>query len=130
MQGRGGHSSPELGDTCRHRETNVKDCKRHAAESWETHGIQGLHGRGGHSGPELKTHVKDCKREADIAAQSWETIVLHKWIGKREAMTNKKRYEKVDKRKQKRHSDQQEGRQDPRQRETADTMTSKKRDKK
>ena len=110
----------------------TKDCKAVAdtAVSAGRHAIQGLHGRGGHSDPELKTNVKDCKREADIAAQSWETIVLHKWIGKREAMTNKKRYEKVDKRKQKRHSDQQEGRQDPRQRETADTMTSKKRDKK
>ena len=44
MQGRGGHSSPELGDKCRHRETNVKDCKRHAAQSWET-------------------NVKDCRAE-------------------------------------------------------------------
>ena len=46
LQGRGGHSSPELGDKCRHRETNdnVKDCKRPAAQSWET-------------------NVKDCRAE-------------------------------------------------------------------
>ena len=70
----GGHSSPELGDKCRHRETNVqarwrqmqrlarthvKDCKAEAdtaAQSWET-------------------NVKDCKAKADTAAQSWETSV-------------------------------------------------------
>ena len=59
MQGKRGHSSPELRDTCRHSETNVKDCKagaRTAAQIWET-------------------SVKNCQAEADTAAQSWVTKV-------------------------------------------------------
>ena len=50
------HSSPE---TCRHRETNVKDCKRHAAQSCVTN--KGLQGRGGHNSLELgdKCKIKD-----------------------------------------------------------------------
>ena len=34
---------------------------------------QSIPRQGGHSSPELETHVKDCKREADRAVQSWET---------------------------------------------------------
>ena len=33
LQGRGGPGSAELGDKCRHRETNLKDYKRHAAQA-------------------------------------------------------------------------------------------------
>ena len=77
--------SPELGDKCTHGETNVRDWKRHAAQSWVTN--KGLQGRGGHSSQSWETNVKlriarqrrtretivnDCKRHA---AQSWETNV-------------------------------------------------------
>ena len=59
LQGRGGHSIPELGDKCRHREANVKVCKRHAAQSWETN--NGLQGRGGYSSLELGDKCKGLR---------------------------------------------------------------------
>ena len=69
LQGRGGHSSRELGDKCRHRETHVKDCKRQQPKLGDK--CKGWQGRAVQS---WETNVKGCKREADIAAQSWETI--------------------------------------------------------
>ena len=77
MQGRGGHSSPELGDKCKHRETNVKDCKRHAAQSWEA-------------------NVKDCRAEGERGG-----TCTGKKEDKADTMTNKKGDKKGDKRKQK-----------------------------
>ena len=59
---------PELGDKCRRRETHVKDCKRHAAQSWETN-VKDCRAEQSRV-QSWEARVKDCKAEADTAAQT------------------------------------------------------------
>ena len=72
LQGRGGHSSRELGD-----KRTVKDCKAKAdtaVQSWET-SAKHCKAEAHTAAQSWETNVKDCKAEADTAVQRWETNV-------------------------------------------------------